>query len=105
MRSRLQREMNAILCENLQPADKTLTIENNGLDGSGNPGFLAYLIDMPRIARFAGALDAQGRNGTIICFDFQKEILSKYCGERVSFETIDFEKFEGVFVQFGRRIG
>jgi len=37
------------------------------------------------------------RRGGIVCFDFQEEILAKCCGERVYFDTIDFEKFKERF--------
>ena len=35
------------------------------------------------------------RPGTLICFDFQADVLRRYCGSRVRFQTIDFTKFEG----------
>ena len=35
------------------------------------------------------------RPGTLICFDFQADVLRRYCGSWVRFQTIDFTKFEG----------
>ena len=52
---------------------------------------------MPRIARFNSALDLMDSSGTIICFDFQADVLRRYCGSRVRFQTIDFIKFERRF--------
>ena len=40
-------------------------------------------------------LDLMDRPGTLICFDFQADVLRRYCGSRVRFQTIDFTKFEG----------
>lgn len=47
------------------------------------------------IARFNTSLELSERPGTLICFDFQAEVLRSYCGSRVRFQTIDFTKFEG----------
>ena len=41
------------------------------------------------------SLDLMERPGTLICFDFQADVLRRYCGSRVRFQTIDFTKFEG----------
>jgi len=92
-----RKELNSILRENLYPPDRNTGIENDAVDENGDPVLYAYLIDMPRLARFVSMLELQDRTGTVICFDFQKEILSKFCGGRVEFETIDFKKFEGSF--------
>ena len=54
-----------------------------------------YFCDLPRIARFNTSLELSERPGTLICFDFQAEVLRSYCGSRVRFQTIDFTKFEG----------
>ena len=56
-----------------------------------------YLLDIPRIHRFCNALQLQERHGTLICFDFQKEVLERCYGGLVTFETISFEKFERRF--------
>ena len=95
----MQNELNGILCGTLNPPDKGITIENDAFDDGGNPVLLSYLIDMPRLVRFYSALNLQDRTGTVICFDFQKDILLKCCGERVSFETIDFIEFKRRFIE------
>ena len=46
-------------------------------------------------AIFNTSLELSERPGTLICFDFQAEVLRSYCGSRVRFQTIDFTKFEG----------
>ena len=95
-------ELDAILRENLKPSDKQLSIENDGADENRNPVLFAYLPDMPRVARFCAALKLRKRTGIIICFDFQKEVMAKYCGENVVFDTIDFAEFERSF--FGESV-
>ena len=81
----------------LNPHNSNSHIENDAIDENGNPVLFAYLPDMPRIARFAAGLKLRNGTGTVICFDFQKEVLSKYCGELVDFETIKFDKFMARF--------
>ncbi|MEI3140348.1 MAG: hypothetical protein V8S34_01475 [Lawsonibacter sp.] len=45
--------------------------------------------------RFNTALELMERPGTLICFDFQADVLRRYCSDRVHLQTIDFTKFEG----------
>jgi hypothetical protein len=77
--------------------DKNNHVENDAMDKNGNPVLFAYLPDMPRLERFCKALNPQKRTGMVICFDFQKEVLEKYCGENIVIDTIDFAAFERSF--------
>jgi hypothetical protein len=90
-------ELNCILSENLDEHDSGLLIENDAIDERGDPVLFSYDCDMPRIIRFNSALGLHGRNGTLICFDFQEDALRRFCGERIRFQTIDIQKFEGRF--------
>lgn len=90
-------ELRSVLSENLFPRKAGSHIENDGFDRQGNPVLFAYTLDLPRIARFHQALQLQERSGTIICFDFQAEVLKRYCKAQVSFETINLQKYEGRF--------
>ena len=90
-------EIDEILCENLHPPDRQYITENDAIDENGNPVLYSYLPDMPRLARYVNALKLHERTGTVICFDFQKEALAKYCGEQIIFDTIDFDEFERSF--------
>jgi len=92
-RSRLE----AILMADLYDGDEGSTLENDAFDKDGNPVLFGYLCDLPRIKRFDTALRLQKKSGTLICFDFQKEVLSRYCGTQVQFQTIDFQKWERSF--------
>ena len=67
------------------------------MDTTDTPVLFAYSCDLPRIVRFNTSLELTGRTGTLICFDFQLDTLRRFCGDRVRFQTIDFEKFEGRF--------
>ena len=60
-----------------------------------SPPSSCLLYTSPRITRFSTSLDLMERPGTLICFDFQADVLRRYCGSRVRFQTIDFTKFEG----------
>ena len=90
-------ELDHMLMQGFQPKDTGLPIEHDALDGNGNPVLFGYFLDIPRINRFHTALQLQERTGTLICFDFQKEVLHRFCGGQVEFSTISFEKFERRF--------
>lgn len=90
-------ELDRILSLDLMEPHPNWRIENDAIDRDGNPVLFAYSCDMPRIVRFNTALELQGKNGTLICFDYQREVLERYCGSRVQFQTIGSEKFERRF--------
>lgn len=90
-------KLNHILLLDLYEKDSCLSFEHDALDQHDNPVLFGYLLDIPRIYRFLTALRLQKRHGTLICFDFQKEVLQKICGDTVHLQTISFEKFERRF--------
>lgn len=90
-------ELGHMLMQGFYPKDTGLPIEHDALDQNGNPVLFGYFLDIPRINRFHTALQLQERTGTLICFDFQKEVLHRFCGGQVGFSTISFEKFERRF--------
>lgn len=89
--------LDLLLSSDLNAKEPGWLVENDAIDQDGCPVLFAYDFDMPRIVRFATALGLHGRRGTILCFDFQADVLRRFCGERVRFQTIGFEKFEGRF--------
>lgn len=89
--------LNGILSQGLYEKDPGQPFEHDALDEQGNPVLFGYFLDIPRIQRFFTALNLQERTGTLICFDFQKEVLQRLCSERVQLQTISFEKFERRF--------
>lgn len=93
----LSEKLDSILLADLDERDKRLPLENDAVDSGGNPVLLSYACDLPRIKRFDTAVRLQNRTGTVICFDFQEDALRRCCGERVQFQTIDFEKWERRF--------
>ena len=89
--------LNATLSTDLLPPNAKLLMENDALDKDGNPVLFNYFFDLPRLARFNTALEIHDRQGTVICFDYQKPVMEKYCGNKISFQTIDAGKFERRF--------
>ena len=90
-------ELDRVLSQGLNAGEPYGIIENDAVDKNGAPVLFGYLPDIPRIHRFCNALQLQGRHGTLICFDFQREALERCYGGLVAFETISFEKFERRF--------
>jgi hypothetical protein len=91
------KELNYILSQDLYKPNPDMVVENDALDENGNAVLFAYDCNMPRIARFSLALKTYNRNGTIICFDFQTDILRRYCCDNVAFQSININKFERRF--------
>ena len=90
-------ELNSLLSVNLHSQDPSLLVENDAVDENGGPVLFAYDCDMPRITRFNAMLRLHGKDGTIICFDFQTDALRRYCGANVRIQAIDLQKLKGRF--------
>ena len=90
----LKAVLDEILSENLSASRPGWPIENDGIDETESPVLFGYTCDMPRIQRFDTALELHKQNGTLICFDFQEEALRRFCGPRVTLQSIDFEAYE-----------
>ena len=90
-------ELDRILMQGLCEGDAGFTVENDAMDEDGGPVLFGYFLDIPHINRFCTALQIQDRKGTLVCFDFQREVLERFCGGWVEFSTISFEKFERRF--------
>ena len=95
----LTTQMEDVLLGDLYEDDENSTLENDAFDEAGEPVLLGYTLDLPRIKRFDTALQLQGRSGTLICFDYQREVLQRYCCSRVKIQTIDFHKWERSFFE------
>ena len=63
----------------------------------GKAVLFAFEFDMPAIIRFYRAVCIQKQEGVIICFDFQKDVIQRYCSKNVTLQTIDYIKLERRF--------
>ncbi len=88
-----------ILCDDLYEIKTAVNLECDAFDARGDPVLLSFFCDLPRIKRFDTALQLQNKNGTLICFDFQREALERYCSKQITFQTIDFQKWERSFFE------
>lgn len=95
----MTQQLENILYEDLYENETSANLECDALDKKGMPVLLSFFCDLPRIKRFDTALQLQNKYGTLICFDFQKDALARYCCERVHFQTIDFQKWERSFFE------
>lgn len=95
-------ELDALLMEDLTPGKDYFT-ENDGFDEDGAPVLFGYTCDLPRIHRFHTGLECNHLKGTIVCFDFQKEVFRRVCGPEVSFQIIDFDTYERKMFHLSRK--
>ena len=82
-----------------KPINRNYHIEHDALTEDGMPVLFLVLPNTPRLIQFKRGLDRFGGKGMVIGFDFQKEILGRYLGERVEFMPLDFKKVKGVFLE------
>ena len=92
---RMRDTLDQVLTDGLSPRVPDASVENDGFDENGDPVLLGYLCDMPRILRFSNALTREGREGTLLCFDFQVEAIRAVCGESMTITPIYLESYEG----------
>ena len=83
----------------LYERDNHLTIEHDAFEADGTLVLFAFYCDLPRIKRFNTAVTLQEIGGVIICFDFQKQVLQKFCCKQITFKTINFERWERSFFE------
>jgi len=76
----------------LCPVDEKHPVEHDAMTEDGNPVLFCCLPDIPRLIKFRIGIHVHGKFGTVIAFDFQKEMLGKYLGNRVEFITLNLEK-------------
>lgn len=95
----LTERLENILLTDLYESNSGSTLENDAFDKDGNPVLFGYFCNLPRIRRFDTALRLQNKKGTLICFDFQREVLERYCSKLITFQTIDFQKWERSFFE------
>lgn len=93
----IRTEIDSRLSEELHEKSLSMRFENDAVDDDGNYVMFAYDFDMPRIIRFNNALNLYGKSGTIICFDFQADVLRQFCPNNVQLRTIDFDSFKRRF--------
>jgi len=79
------------------PPDLAYPIEHDALTEDGNPVLFCCLPDIPRLVRFRTGMYLHDKTGTVICFDFQLEMLRHYLGDSAVYVSLDFEKFVGRF--------
>jgi hypothetical protein len=92
-----RRELNSMLSQDLDTDSRITYVENDGVNRNGEPVLFGYDFNMSRIARFNGNLEMHNKRGTIICFDFQADVLRRYCHDNVTIETIKTDKFKKQF--------
>lgn len=90
--------LNDILSADLTPCDTNLNgVECDGADPYGRPVLIAYTFDMPMICRFAVSLIRQGKEGVIICFDYQADVIQRLFHGYVQIQAISLDKLETKF--------
>ena len=80
----LDNRLRAILMSDLKERDNGQIIENDASEQDGTPVLFGFYCDLPRIKRFDTALSLREKRGVIICFDFQRPALEKYCCEYIT---------------------
>ena len=88
----------SVLRQGFAPPTPGGQIEQDAMTAAGQPVLFACLPDLPRLFRFCSALELYDQQGVLVCFDFQAASLKQGCGDRVSLQLINFDKFERGFL-------
>lgn len=91
------KEFNMMISADLYDRNPGMAVENDAVDENGYPVLFAYDFDMHRIVQFNKAVKMYNKKGIIICFDFQKDVLERYCCGNITFQAIKTDKFERRF--------
>lgn len=94
----LRRAFLTVLRQGFAPPNPVSQIEQDAMTTYEQPVLFACLPDLPRLFRFCSALELYDRQGVLVCFDFQAAALKQGCGDRISLQLIDFDKFERGFL-------
>lgn len=95
----LNKELEDLLKRDMYEPEPSLGFEHDAFEEDDTPVLFGYFCDLPRIKRFDTAMNLKNMKGKIICFDFQKPILAKYCGDNITIQAIDFIKWERRFFE------
>lgn len=90
-------ELDELLVSDLYSANPGYRVENDAMTEDDEPVLLAYKCDLKRIKKFYTGLNLHDKHGIIYCFDYQAEVLRRFCGDRVEFKTLDVKKAERRF--------
>ncbi len=96
-KTQLYEQLEDLLLGDFYERDEDALLENDAMDENDCPVLLACLLDLPRIRRFNTAIELRKCRGTLICFDFQADVLRRYCCDDIGIQTVDFEKWERSF--------
>ena len=83
-----------ILMEDLTTDGACWGVDCDAFDADGALVLFGYTCDMPHIKRFDNGLSLHDLKGTLICFDFQEEVMRAVCGPNVTLQLIDFDAYE-----------
>lgn len=90
-------ELDELLVSDLYPANNGYRVENDAMTEDDEPVLIAYKCDLKRIKKFYTGLKLHDKHGIIYCFDYQAEVLRRFCGDRVELKTLDVKKTERRF--------
>ena len=93
--SNIRESTEAMLSEDFLPPSVSIC---DAQDENGNPVLFCYTLDLKRLKSFTAWITAHKEQGLIICFDFQCDVLRKFCGANISFETLDTTKYRRRFL-------
>lgn len=82
------------LLQELTPVEKDSYLGCDALDGQNRQVMFACLPDLPRLYRFISRLSDRGKQGVIVCFDFQADALRAWGGESIVLRIINYTDFE-----------
>lgn len=88
---RKRERLYGFLCTALSKPDDSGHQASAGMDGSGNPVYFCYELDMRQLLRVRQELEWK-QKGSIFCFPYQRPVLESFLGKGVLYREIVTEK-------------
>lgn len=71
--------------------DREIPMEADALGSAGEPVLFAYDFDAARLSRYLTALKVDGYHGIVVCFDFQRKVMERFCGGLATVRALDLQ--------------
>ncbi len=90
--------LNTLLMHDLQPLTRFYNMIFDAFTENGDPVLFAYTCDLKSIKSFAWGLDYFQQHGVLYCFQFQAEVLKRYCGEWADVVIMDIDAVRRIYL-------
>lgn len=93
---RLDSRFKQALRKNFSPVPSSFPFDVDAMDGTV-PVLFAHTFDAARIERFVLSLEYERQLGSVVCFDFQRDLMKEFCSDRVFVKTVSLADVREIY--------